>query len=327
MKPLPEVRERAEELERTSLSTWATLASETKGRDRYEDPDPLRTAFQQDRERLVRTVAFGRLAGRSHVFVPDASGCGWRSRMSQTVATVGLGRAMASTLRLNEDLVEAITTGQALGAPPFGPAGVEALSDVLGYRFDTGEQSLRVVERLEPRLNLTWEVRDGVLHQDVARPAATPEGVTAALARRVAEALYDLDAAQRCDLVHLDDVPSTVRTVLGTCHDDRVRTLLADVATTSTDSPDVTLSQEVDDAVSALESFLDATVRGGEQAMAEHDRAVHCLRSIAIYADMNPAMLGTDGTTEHLVDTLAAATDATLAALFTTTFRPSAPGT
>jgi dGTPase len=322
VKPTPEVRERLEEFERASLSTWATLACESKGRDQYEDPDRFRTAFQRDRERLLRTDAFTRLSARTYAFVPETVGGGWRTQLSHTNATVELGRSLSRVLRLNEDLVEAIATGQGLGAPPLGPAGQQALGDVLGYPFDPAEQSLRVVEQLETRLNLTWEVRDGILHQDLANPAATPEGVTAALARRVASVLFDLRAAQRAGIVQLDDLPAAVRTVLGTAHEARVSTVLADVLEVSGDRPEIALSAQVEEAIAALEDFMDTNVHGREMARAEFDRAVHCMRSLAIYADVNPSLLGVEGGTVALVDRLASATDREVGDLFTATFRP-----
>ena len=331
-----DIRERAEEIERASLSSWATLASETKGRDRHEEPDPIRTAFQQDRDRLLHAESFGRLAATTHAFVPahpaprvrDVAPP-WRSRLAHTLATSQLARTIARALRLNEDLAEAIALGHAVGAPPFGAAGARALSEVTGG-FDIGEQSLRVVERLARDgrgLNLTWEVRDGILHQRWrASPTATPEGQTAALASRIAGGLHDLVAALRAEVVHLDDVPTGVRTGLGADHGSRMATAVAAVVEASEDSPEIRLGDAVAGNLDELEAFLRDEVHGRSEARSEADRAVHCLQSLAIDLSTNPGRLppSLDGadTDQRVVDALAALTDAEARAAFTGRFVP-----
>ncbi len=321
MKESFEVRERAEEMERASLSTWASLASESKGRDRHEDPDPLRTAFQLDRDRLTDTDAFSRLGAKTHTFVPEAPGAGWRSRLSVTLATVKLSRTLARALRLNEDLTEAIASGHGLGAPPFGPAGYEVLGDVLGEPFEVAEQSLRVVERDSARLNLTWEVGDGIIHQFGG--ASTPEGNTAALGRRLATALSDLRCALRASLVHLDDVPPRVRTVLGTDHRHRVAVLLRETVSASIDQPDIRLGEEAEGALRDLEEFIDERVHRRDVARAEHDRALHCMRSLAVYADSTSDVRDESERVATIVDDLAAATDVEITQRFAAVFLPS----
>ena len=332
----PGIRERAEEIERASLSTWAALAGESKGRDRHEEPDPIRTVFQQDRDRILHCDAFARLGGKTDTFVPAearAAHRGWRTRLSHTLAATQLARTLARGLRLNEDLAEAVASGHALGAPPFGPAGVEALTEVLGLPFSVGEQSLRTVERLERRgrgLNLTWEVRDGILHHGEHGAASTLEGQVAALAVRLAELLHGLAAALQAGVVQLDDVPLRVRTGLGTDHGRRVATVVEDVVATSSDRPEIAASATVAGLLGDLEAFLDAAVHERPAAQAEADRAVHCLQSLAIYyrTRVGPHPENREDTESSdiqtsVVDHLVGATDSEVGEAFTSTFRPS----
>ncbi len=322
------VRERVEEIERASLSTWAILAAETKGRDRYEEPDPLRTVFQQDRERILWTSALARLEGKAHRFVPAeprAPQRGWRSQMAHTRAAVELARSLARGLRLNEDLAEAIASGHALGAPPFGVAGAEALAGLAGATFDVGEQGLRIVERLAARgrgLNLTWEVRDGILHHARPGAASTVEGQAVALAVRLAVALHGLTDALVSDLVRLDDVPHLVRTRLGTAHRERLSAVVVDAVDVSTDRPEVVLSPDVEAAVAELEGFLATAVDRREAAWREADRARHCLESLAIYRRSGAAGAAARLDEAELLDGLAALTDAEASAAFVSAFRP-----
>src|SRR5205823_7218625 len=160
------VRERTEEIERATLGERATLVAESKGRERPEEPDALRTDFQRDRDRIVHSKAFWRLKHKTQVFVAP-EGDHYRVRLTHTLEVSQIARTAARALRLNEDLTEAIALGHDLGHTPFGHLGEEALSPFLGRPFRHSEQSLRIVEHLENEghgLNLTWEVRDGILN-------------------------------------------------------------------------------------------------------------------------------------------------------------------
>ncbi|QBI18607.1 deoxyguanosinetriphosphate triphosphohydrolase [Egibacter rhizosphaerae] len=331
-----DIRERAEAVERTSLSTWAALSGESKGRDRYEDPDPIRTAFQQDRDRLLHADVFLRLAGTTQSFVPAEPTAQvldvvppWRSRLAHSLATSQLARTIARALRLNEDLAEAVALGQSVGAPPFGVAGEHALAEVATAGFDVGEQSLRVVERLvrDGRgLNLTWEVRDGLLHQTWPRShAATHEGQVAALSTWVAGSLHDLTGALRGELVHLDDVPAEVRTGLGAGHGTRVAAVVTSAVQASAERPEIALTPPVEAALGTLEAFLDERVHGRPEARAEAGRAAHCLQSLAIEGATNPESLpGRDGdvTEQRVLDHLCRLTDREARSAFTERFLP-----
>src|SRR5688572_19904632 len=183
----PSPRERSEEVERLTLAPHATLSEASKGRERDEPSHPLRTAFQRDRDRIVHSKAFRRLKHKTQVFI-SPEGDHYRVRLTHTLEVAQIGRTAARALRLNEDLTEAIALGHDLGHTPFGHLGEEALTPFLGRPFRHNEQSLRVVEHLERDgrgLNLTWEVRDGILNHTWAMPLpSTLEGQVARFADR-----------------------------------------------------------------------------------------------------------------------------------------------
>src|SRR5947209_2392645 len=195
-------RERTERIERETLSSRAVLAAETKGRDREEEPHPLRTAFQRDRDRILHAKAFRRLAHKTQVFLAP-EGDHFRVRLTHTLEVTQIARTIARALELNEDLTEAICLGHDLGHTPFGHLGEDVLSEFLGRRFRHNEQSLRIVDCLEmrggrprgapqgagskPGLNLTWEVRDGIVNHTWSMPSpATLEAQIARFADRIA---------------------------------------------------------------------------------------------------------------------------------------------
>lgn len=330
VKPLTQIRERTEELERASLSTWATLAVETKGRDRYEEPDPLRTAFQRDRDRITHCKAFRRLKDKTQVFI--RAGDHYRVRLTHTLEVAQIGRTMARGLRLNEDLVEAIALGHDLGHTPFGHAGEEALSVFTTEPFRHNEQSLRIVERLERGgrgLNLTWEVRDGILNHPWAMPEpATAEGQVVRLADRIAYLNHDLDDAFRAGVLNVDDVPVEVRLSLGETTSQRITTMVTDVIVNCLDRPVVALSPGVNDLQHLLRDFLFERVYLRPESNAERDRAIHCLRSITVFYLENPARLpvefrGDAPLVERVCDYVSGMTDGYALAEFARLFLPT----
>lgn len=302
-------RERAEELERASLSTWAVLSSETKGRDRYEDPDPLRPAFQVDAHRIARSGAFRLLEGKS-AWLPTAEA---PSRIAVTLETARVAESIARALRLNTDLVRAIVLGHALGAAPFGPSGAGALAE-LGY--DAAEQTVRVVERLEGSgagLNLTWETRDGMLTTWVEREPATVEGQVARLALRIADVT----------LVPPSRPPRRAAERLGADPGAWADALAVDAAQSSPDLPEIRLSDAGQEVLDLLERAVGAA-RENPRARREHHRAVHCLQSLAIYALEHGGAAGDDGARQRVVDDLTARTERDLVAQYRAQFEPGA---
>ena len=324
------VRERTEELERASLSTWATLAAESKGRDRHEEPDPLRTAFQRDRDRILHTSAFRQLKDKTQAFV--RGGEHNRVRLTHTLEVAQIARSVARALRLNEDLVEAIALGHDLGHTPFGSAGEEALSAFCDAPFRHEQQSLRLVERLAGDgrgLNLTWEVRDGILHHGWDGPApATCEGQVVRLADRAAGAIHDLDDAQRAGLLTADDLLGELRAGLGTTRGQQVATFVADVTEASFDEPEVRMSQRVTAYVQQLHDLLGERVHRRPEARADGDRALHCLRSLAVWYLDNPGALpaafrqGAEPLAVRVCDYVAGMTDGAVLAEFSRLFLP-----
>jgi dGTPase len=323
---LPAVRERTEELERASLSSWAALAVETKGRDTYEEPDPLRTAFQCDRDRILHSTSFRRLKHKTHL---SLGGGHRRMRATHALEVAQVARTVGRGLRLNEDLIEAIALGHDLGDTAFGRAGEEALSSFTPAPFRHEVQSLRVVEQLEnggEGLNLTWEVRDGIVnHRDDGPTAGTLEGQTVRLADVIASVTYDLSDACRYGLLHEQTLPADITAALGETHEERLSTLIRDVITESADQPELRLSPRIETAQRALQTLLRDALAASSEIRAERTRGVHCLSSLAIYHLQNPSR--TPRTDEDLVtavcDEVSSYTDSQALDRFSQLFLPS----
>ena len=261
------------------LSPLAVRSFETRGRAREEEPCLLRTPFQRDRDRIVHTKAFRRLMHKTQVFV-DPAGDHYRTRLTHTLETTGISRGVARALRLNEDLVEAIGLGHDLGHPPFGHAGEEALDALLQARFDRrfhhNEHSLRVVDVLERDgrgLNLTAEVRDGILNHTGPNEPDTLEGKIVRLVDRVAYINHDIDDAVRAGVLDPAELPREEIELLGPTGSRRVDALVHDLVETSARAGDIRQSEEVGAAMLALRSFMFDRVYLGEGARAEHTRA------------------------------------------------------
>jgi dGTPase len=277
-------RERTEEIERATLSELAERSDSSKGRERPEEPDPLRTCFQRDRDRIVHAKAFRRLKHKTQVFLAP-EGDHYRVRLTHTLEVAQIARTAARALRLNEDLVEAISLGHDLGHTPFGHLGEQALSPFLGRPFRHNEQSLRVVDHLEADgqgLNLTWEVRDGIVNHTWSMPTpATLEAQVTRFADRIAYVNHDVDDAIRAGVLASDELPAGAVQVLGATHGERIETLVADLVAASGDPPgEVRLSEPVFQALDALRDFMFERVYLREDARAEHDKAAHVIRAL-----------------------------------------------
>lgn len=314
-----EFRDRTEELERASLSTWATLSAETKGRDRHEDADPLRTVFQVDVDRILASSAFRTLAGK-RAWLPVTVG---PTRMQQAILVARLAGLVARALRLNEDLVAAIAYGHVLGSTPFATAGEEALSVFLEEPYDLAEQSVRIVERGErdrAGLNLSWETRDGMLHHNWdGQPPASLEGQSVRAMARVVAVAWPVSEALRRGRLRADDVPSAVRGRLSSS--DGLAGTAYEVARASVDAPQIVLGSQVEDLVAALVETA-AALHEREDAVADHHRAVHCLRSLVVYeAERREPADGTAALVEALQG-VASATEGEILTRFRAAFEP-----
>jgi dGTPase len=287
-------RERTEELEVASLSPWGTLAGETKGRDRQEDTDSLRTAFQQDRDRILESSVLRRLGGRTRLLA-GASGRRYPTRLSQVLEVARLTRTMSRALRLNEDLAEAIALGQELGQPAFGAAGEAALREYTDSTWQHAEQSVRVVERFErggAGLNLTWEVRDGILHHAwPSPPPTTVEGQAARVASAAEWLSGDLEHAISGGIIDPGEEPQEVRNILGPAHGERLRRIAEDTVAHSGDAPEVIPTPRVARVLRVLREFLGERLYAAPAVRSEQFRAIYCLRSLTLFYTENPEAL------------------------------------
>ncbi|HLX32746.1 MAG TPA: deoxyguanosinetriphosphate triphosphohydrolase [Gaiellaceae bacterium] len=244
------------------LSPLAVRSYESRGREFPEEECGLRTPFQRDRDRIVHSKAFRRLRHKTQVFV-DPEGDHFRTRLTHTLEAAGIARGVARGLRLNEDLTEAVGLGHDLGHPPFGHAGEQALDELLreggGDGFRHNEHSLRVVERLERDgrgLNLTWEVRDGILKHTGPDEPETLEGRIVRIVDRFAYINHDIDDAIRAGMLAAGDLPPEPIALLGDNGSRRIDTLVHDLVETSAPAGDIVQSDEIGEAMLALRSFM-----------------------------------------------------------------------
>jgi dGTPase len=291
---IPTPRERTEQIEHDTLSPRATLAAGSKGREHEEPQDPIRTVFQRDRDRIVHAKAFRRLKHKTQVFLAP-EGDHYRVRLTHTLDVSQIARTVARALRLNEDLTEAIALGHDLGHTPFGHLGEQALTPFLGRPFRHSEQSLRVVDFLEndgEGLNLTWEVRDGILHHPWSMlPPATLEAQIVRFADRIAYINHDVDDAVRAGVLKEEELPGAAIDVLGQTHGERINTLVTDLFTQSDDQPEIRLSAPVFTALDALRDFMFDQVYLREGAREQNEKAVKLIRDLFAYYLEHPEEL------------------------------------
>ena len=271
--------ERIREIERISLQELAVRSYDTAGRARPEpDECSLRTPFQRDRDRIVHSKSFRRLKGKTQVFIAP-QGDHFRTRMTHTLEVAGISRGVARALRLNEDLTEAIALGHDLGHPPFGHTGEEALDRCLkrlGSGFRHNEHSLRMVDVLErggAGLNLTAEVRDGILNHTGPGTPASLEGLIVRLVDRFGYVNHDIDDAARADILDDADLPGEPIALLGRTSSERIDTLVHDLVETSAQAGDIRQSPPYEDALLGLRSYMFEHVYLGPQARADSARA------------------------------------------------------
>jgi dGTPase len=311
-------RERTEQIERETLSSRAVLAAETKGRERDEEQHPLRTAFQRDRDRVLHSKAFRRLKHKTQVFL-SPEGDHYRVRLTHTLEVSQIARTAARVLRLNEDLTEAIALGHDLGHTPFGHLGEEALSPFLPQPFRHNEQSLRIVDYLENDgrgLNLTWEVRDGIVNHPWSTPMpSTLEAQVVRFSDRIAYVNHDVDDAVRAGVLHPEDLPSDVIAILGETHSDRVDALVGDLTAESWDRDEIRMSEPVLGAMTDLRSFLFERVYLRGEVRDEHEKAVGMVRALFAYYLDHPEQIPAEylaapgDVATHVADYIAGMTD------------------
>jgi dGTPase len=270
---------RIREQEEIFLSPLAVHSYDTRGRARPEDECGIRTPFQRDRDRIVHSKPFRRLKGKTQVFI-DPAGDHYRTRMTHTLETTGIARVVARALRLNEDLVEAIGFGHDMGHTPFGHAGEDALDEALrarfGGRFKHNEQSLRIAERL----NLTHEVRDGILTHTGEQEPETHEGRIVRIVDRVAYINHDIDDAIRYGILAQEDLPLDELDTLGDSGSTRIDTLVHDLIETSSRAGEIAQSDEIGSAMLSLRAFMFEHVYLGPVTRPQHAEAHEVVQRI-----------------------------------------------
>ncbi|MFI3208160.1 MAG: deoxyguanosinetriphosphate triphosphohydrolase [Eubacteriales bacterium] len=328
------IRERLEERELEYLSPYATLSSQTKGRDEEQEPCNLRPAFQRDRDRILHCKSFRRLKQKTQVFL-SPKGDHYRTRLTHTLEVAQTARTIAKALRLNEDLVEAIALGHDLGHTPFGHAGERALQSVCPFGFEHAAQGVRVVELLEKDgrgLNLTVEVRDGIRNHQTKGNPSTLEGRIVQLSDKIAYLHHDIDDAIRAGIISENDVPGDLRDTLGETTRMRLNTLINDVIKQSMDKPEVYMSPHIEEAMKDLRQFMFKSVYFNPEAKAEEQKAIQMVTEMYHYFCEHPDALPRhymenierDGTEkEHIIcDYIAGMTDTYSVKVFQEIFIP-----
>ena len=290
------LREQIQRQEELLLSERACRSGQSKGRQRPEEECEVRTCFQRDVDRIVYCKAFRRLKHKTQVFLRP-EGDHYRTRMTHTLEVNRIARTIARALGLNEDLTEAIALGHDLGHTPFGHAGERALAAVMPGGFAHYQQSVRVVERLEKNgagLNLTWEVRNGILCHTKGQDAATLEGQAVRLADHIAYINHDIEDALRGGVIFPMDIPLEISNVLGFTHGERINMLVADAIAASTGSERILQSDEVGQAMLALKDFMFANVYTNPLAKGEEGKAQTMLQAMFEHYCARPEELPPD---------------------------------
>ena len=328
------IREELERQEHRRLNPKAAFADCSKGRPIFEDPreNDVRTCFQRDTDRIVHSKSFRRLMHKTQVFL-QPEGDHYRTRMTHTLEVARIAQTITRALGLNEDLAEAIAMGHDLGHTPFGHAGEGALTKCLGKPFRHNEQSLRVVDFLEKDgqgLNLTHEVRNGILCHTGDPWPDTLEGKVVRRSDQIAYVNHDIDDAIRAGILSDDDIPWAISDVLGRSHRDRINTLVVDAIMTSREAGEVMLSPTVEKALKDLRSFMFERVYRNPVAKGEENKAQDMLQRMyeyyythpeALPEDFQPQM-SFDGLERTVCDYIAGMTDNYAVDKFTELFIP-----
>lgn len=327
------IRTKLEKREKETLSPLASLSSETRGRRRWEQPCDLRTEFQRDRDRILHSKSFRRLKHKTQVFIAPESDH-FRTRLTHTLEVAQIARTIAKALFLNEDLTEAIALGHDLGHTPFGHTGEETLNEIVPGGFKHNEQSLRVVDILEAGggLNLTEEVRDGILCHTGKTTPFTLEGQIVKIADRIAYINHDIDDAIRGGILENKDLPKECISVLGQDHRTRINTMVSDLVETSAGQKIIRMSPPVWEATLDLRAFLFEKVYVGSAAKAEVPKAKRVIKELFRYYMDNPDLLpqyksgndlNNDGLCRAVCDYVAGMTDRYAIGMYQELFVPS----
>lgn len=298
------IRQEIEEMELLYLSPYAMKARESQGREIYEEPDSIRTCYMRDRDRIIHSKSFRRLKHKTQVYISPENDH-YRTRLTHTLEVNQIAQTVGKALRLNPDLIEAISLGHDVGHTPFSHTGEEVLNRLLPQGFNHTENSIRVLTRIEkgrtgPGLNLTMEVLDGIRHHSgfgIKKSAsATLEGQVVRFADKIAYIQHDIDDSIRAGVLKIADISPEYLKVLGYSHGERIATLVQDLVINSrkniqTGVGEIALSPEVDQALQGLRKFMFETVYMGPVCLEERKRAIHVVESVFKYYIDNPHKL------------------------------------
>lgn len=284
------IRESMEQWEIENLSPYAAHSAHSRGRERTEEECDIRTVYQRDRDRILHCKAFRRLKDKTQVFLAP-QGDHYRNRLTHTLEVSQIARTIAKALRLNEDLVEAIALGHDLGHTPFGHAGEYALDQVNPEGFAHFKQSVRVVQILEKNgegLNLTWEVRNGIANHRTSGHPVTLEGQIVRLADKIAYIHHDMDDAQRAGILTEDDIPITLRMLLGYTTREHLNTFVHDIIANSLHKDSICMSPEIQEAMMDLRAIMFQNVYENPVAKKEEQKAIKMLTELYEYYSDHP---------------------------------------
>lgn len=321
------IRQQIEEREEAILSPRAAK-SRLAVREHELEPDPLRTAFQRDRDRIIHSKCFRRLKHKTQVYI--APGDHYRTRMTHTLEVGQISRTIARALNLNEDLVEAIAMGHDVGHTPFGHVGEYALRDVVGH-FNHNEQSLRMVEVLENNgagLNLTAEVRDGILGHTGSHIPKTLEGQIVRTADRIAYLCHDFDDAQRAGMLDVKDLPLEVRQHFGTTPSQLITAMVMDMVESSMDQDRISMSKQTEDTMNLFRRFMFEKVYMAPDLIPDRDKGAYVVKHLFGYFMEHPDQMEETAhingfySTQDVVDYVAGLTDNYAIELFKKLFIP-----
>ena len=290
------IRESTEQWESQWLSPYASLSRNSRGREKEEPECDIRPVYQRDRDRILHCKSFRRLKHKTQVFLTP-QGDHYRTRLTHTLEVAQTARTIARALRMNEDLTEAIALGHDLGHTPFGHAGERALNQVCSEGFAHNEQSVRIVERLEKGgkgLNLTWEVRDGILNHQMSGKPSTLEGMIVRYSDKIAYINHDVDDAIRAGVIREDEIPRTYTDILGHSTRERLNTMIHDIVNNSLEKPDIRMSEDVEFAFRGMRKYMFENVYTNPKAKGEEEKAENILKELFHYYMDHPERLSNE---------------------------------
>ena len=330
------IRIQLEEWEKEKLLPYATLSQNSKGRMIIEKKCNVRTEFQRDRDRILHSKSFRRLKHKTQVFIAP-EGDHFRTRLTHTLEVSQIGRTLARALRLNEDLIEAISLGHDLGHTPFGHTGERVLNELNPTGFKHNEQSVRVVDFLEHRedkvgLNLTYEVREGILNHTGENKSNTLEGQILKYADRIAYINHDIDDALRARIIKLNELPKDCIQILGATHGNRINKMIVDIIENSLNKNYITMSDEIGNKTNKLRDFMFENVYFNKNAKSEEEKTEYIISELYKYYYKNQDKLpiehlkifdNIEASIEDIIcDYIAGMTDRYAVNLFTNIFIP-----